>query len=114
MIRLKIIIPPVLLFFNSCTKKNDIIIKVNNSTKRVEKTISPEKDVNYTTQRIEVKGYSDDSIYVKFGDGGRPFYLRNNIDTSFIGDYYGGDKVKFIFDPYKSKKRDLQITFRIL
>ena len=103
-----------MFLLTSCAKENELIINVNNFSKRIEKTITSKDDVSYTTKRIEVKGYCDDSIYVKFGDKGKPLFLKNKIDTTFIGDYYGGGKIKFIFDPYKSKKRDLHIIFKIL
>ena len=104
----------MLILLNGCVKQNESVVVIDDSTKRIEKILNPVEGITYSTKRIEIKGYSDDSIYVRFGDEGKALYLKSKLDTAFVGDYYGNGRVKFIFDPYKSKKRELKITFKIL
>ena len=112
--KVKIISLLISIFLYSCTSKKEITIKIRNSTKKITKTIFPDDNVGYTTKYIQVRGYSNDSIYIKFDENGIPFYLQKKIDTTISGDYYGEGEVKFIFDAYKSKNNDLTINFGIL
>ena len=81
--------------------------------KEINDTLIPIKGGNYGAKFIYVKGFVDDSIYVSFGGNYYKSYFKNKIDTVIFADYYGQDKALFHFNPYKAKKGNLEITFKI-
>jgi len=98
----------------SCTNPDEKTHSITHFNQIIIDTISPRKDIVYTTQLIKVKGFVNDSIYVSFGDKNRGYYLSKEIDTLFNPDYYGGHNAIFIFNPYKAKSGKLKIVFSIL
>jgi hypothetical protein len=94
---------------SSCRKKEYII---TNFKEVIKDTITPVKGDYYGAKSINVSGFVDDSIYVKF-NGSYKFYLKGKIDTIISGDYYGEKEVEFEFNPYKAKKGKLKLIFGI-
>lgn len=103
----------IVLAMISCKKNQSITHEITNFDKQISDTISPIKGENYGARFIYVKGYVDDSIYVSFGGNSYKSFLSKKIDTSFSTDYYGNQKAIFIFNPYKGRKGNLKITFKI-
>lgn len=104
----------ILLILSSCddTVKKEYVITEFNKT--ITDTLYPIKNEgNYTHMYINIKGVTDDSIYVKFYEDNFSHYLKGKIDTTFSSEYYGYNKAYFTFNPYKAKKGNLNITFGI-
>lgn len=98
---------------NNTESKREKIYEITEFDKPISETLIPQKGGNYSVKKIEVKGFSDDTIIVSFGKGYYKHYLTKKIDTVFSADYYGDKKATFIFEPYKAKKGSLKLKFRI-
>jgi hypothetical protein len=104
-----------LFFFTliSCYNENKRTYTVKTFPREIKDTLSPKTNNSYTTKIIQVKGFVNDTIFVSYGSNNYKNYLVNKIDTIFNSDYYGGQKVEFIFDSYKASKGELEIEFSI-
>lgn len=107
----------LILIFNliSCStsevKKEYEIVKFDHV---ITDTLTPIKSESYTTKFISIKGFTNDSIFIKFGNDGIPLYFKGHINKFINPDYYGGHDAIFIFNPYKAKSGNLQVVFSIL
>ncbi|OAB28052.1 hypothetical protein SAMN05444395_103118 [Flavobacterium fryxellicola] len=102
--------------FFSCDNidvKREKVYKITQFDKPIYDTITPTKGEYYGAKSIEVIGYTDDTVTVSFGKGYYKHFLTKKIDTVFSTDYYGDKNAIFIFQPYKAKKGNLQLKFRI-
>lgn len=86
---------------------------VDTFDKEIVDTLVGKTEGTYTTQLIKVKGYANDSVYVSLGKNGLKQFYTGDIDTVFLGDYYGDNKVIFVFNPYKAKEGKLSVKFGI-
>ena len=104
----------------SCAESTDKKFKtINNfNNKFVDSLIPDNSDYeSYTTYYIHIKGYANDSIRIKPGKEGDEyyyFYFKDSINEELKLDYYRGQTKYILFDPYKAKKGEIEITYKLL
>lgn len=104
------------VFIISCVDSHKVSKEHKNISfeKVVTDTLVPINGGAYSAQLIKLNGYVHDSIYVSFGNDTYKQYFTGKLDTTIWGgDYYGGQKAIFIFDPYKAKSGKLNVEFII-
>ncbi len=95
----------------SCSKDYRKIKMTDFSKRRVD-TLIPYKYKDYIMYNLKVKGFTNDTVKIRH-KGGKGIKLSGYIDTLFQSDYYGTDTIIEIFDPYKAKKGNLEIEYKL-
>ncbi len=90
----------------SCAQKNEIWISNSDVDKPIKNILTLDKNYQYSSYTILVKGNVDDTILIN-----DKYKLCCKIDTIIKCDFYGGNKNLILdYAPYKAKKGDLEIT----
>jgi len=97
------------LVFASCGKDYRKFTITDFSKKRID-TLRPYGYKSYVSYYIKIKGHTNDSIKI-FRKGYYDIILSGNIDTLINGDYYGTEKVIWVFDPYNATEGELEIEY---
>jgi hypothetical protein len=93
------------------TKRSDLKkIKLIDFTQKKIDTLIPYKSKTYYSYYVKVKGEINDSVKIKRKDH-YDIILIGNIDTLINGDYYGNEKIIWVFDPFKATKGELEIEY---
>lgn len=105
-----------LIIFNSCNKNEDRKkIIINDFSKTRKDTLIPKNIQSYYSSTIEVNGFSNDTILIKrfLTNSIYNIKLFGEIDTIIRSDYYGKNKIIFIFNPYLATKGKLNIKYSL-
>lgn len=105
-----------LIIFYSCNEnKNRKKIIINDFSKIRKDTLIPKNIQSYYSSTIQVNGYSNDTILIKkfINNSICNIKLFGKIDTIIRSDYYGKNKVIFIFNPYTATKGKLNIKYSL-
>jgi hypothetical protein len=105
-----------LIIFNSCDKNEDRKkIIINDFSKTRKDTLIPKNIQSYYSSTIEVNGFSNDTILIKrfLTNSIYNIKLFGEIDTIIRSDYYGKNKIIFIFNPYIATKGKLNIKYSL-
>ena len=105
-----------LLIFYSCNKNEDRKkIIINDFSKIRKDTLTPKNIQSYYSSTIEVKGFSNDTILIKRFITKNIYNIKlfGEIDTIIRSDYYGKNKIIFIFNPYIANKGKLNIKYSL-
>lgn len=105
-----------LIIFNSCNKNDDRKkIIINDFSKTRKDTLIPKNIQSYYSSTIEVNGFSNDTILIKrfLTNSIYNIKLFGEIDTIIRSDYYGKNKIIFIFNPYLATKGKLNIKYSL-
>lgn len=105
-----------LIIFNSCNKNEDRKkIIINDFSKTRKDTLIPKNIQSYYSSTIEVNGFSNDTILIKrfLTNSIYNIKLFGEIDTIIRSDYYGKNKIIFIFNPYLATKGKLNVKYSL-
>jgi hypothetical protein len=105
-----------LIIFYSCNKNEDRKkIIVNDFSKIRKDTLIPKNIQSYYSSTIEVNGFSNDTILIKrfLTNSIYNIKLFGKIDTIVNSDYYGKNKIIYIFNPYLANKGKLNIKYSL-
>jgi hypothetical protein len=105
-----------LIIFYSCNKNEDRKkIIINNFSKIRKDTLIPKNIQSYYSSTIEVNGFSNDTILIKrfLTNSIYNIKLFGKIDTIVSSDYYGKNKIIYIFNPYLATKGKLNIEYSL-
>ena len=106
-----IYIVSIISLLSSCSDGVEKSIEIKDFTSIIKDSLIPKKNINYTASFIEISGFVDDSICIN--EGVYKKYISGKIDTTFRSDYYGEYPAQFVLNPYKAKKGNLKVKFRI-
>jgi hypothetical protein len=103
----------IILIFSSCKKGKDYkkVTISDISNKRID-TLKPLDNKSYYAYFIKVNGHVNDSVKIQ-RHGYFDITLTGKIDTILRGDYYGGENVICLFNPYKASKGQLEIEYSL-
>lgn len=80
----------------------------------IKDTLAPKKYSSYTSYIITIKGYTNDSSYIKPCGSCNKFFISGEfINEKFIFDYYGENIKVFEFNPFKATVGELDIELSI-
>lgn len=102
------------LIVMSCGK-DKTEMKISDFSQIEEVTLTPYKWKPYAMLKINVKGYTNDTIRINYNlYGDTNFYLTGELDTLLVQtDYYGEGPVTLLFDPFKATEGKLVIDFNL-
>ena len=110
-----ILIFSLVIFYsrNENEDRNKIII--NDFLKIRKDTLIPKNIQSYYSSTIEVNGFSNDTILIKRFKNNSKYNIKlfGKIDTIIRSDYYGKNKIIFIFNPYIATKGKLNIKYSL-
>lgn len=102
----------IMLFF-SCKENRNLIVNDFKSVSVDSLILHPKKNRSYLGMYYKIKGNIDDTLYIKKINS-KPIILKGKIDTIFNYEYYGQGGIMNIFiEPYKAKKRQLEIDYGV-
>lgn len=107
----------ILILFVSlgACNSNDIDHKeftVEDFSKKRYDTLIPYENGSYVMFYVKIKGSVNDTVKFKI-DGFWDIRLQGKIDTIFQSDYYGGNKIPIMFEPYKASKGKLEVVYSL-
>lgn len=105
-----------LIIFYSCNENEDRKkIIINDFLKIRKDTLIPKNIQSYYSSTIEVNGFSNDTILIKRFINNSKYNIKlfGKIDTIIRLDYYGKNKIIFIFNPYIATKGKLNIKYSL-
>ena len=100
----------ILFLFTSCYQKSKSI-NIADFSQSIHDTLVPKKNSSYSAGRYKIKGYSNDTIKIKF-QGIEKLYF-GEFEYDFMTDYYGVIDVDFMFVPYKATEGEIHIEYGI-
>tara|TARA_B110001450_G_scaffold63582_1_gene60303 strand:+ start:119 stop:490 length:372 start_codon:yes stop_codon:yes gene_type:complete len=105
-----------LIIFYSCNENEDRKkIIINDFLKIRKDTLIPKNIQSYYSSTIEVNGFSNDTILIKRFINNSKYNIKlfGKIDTIIRSDYYGKNKIIFIFNPYIATKGKLNTKYSL-
>lgn len=94
----------LVIFLFSCNR-NEKSLNITSVLKQQTDTLFLKKNYHYTSYRIRISGYTNDSILVN------DFYLKGKIDTLIRKDFYGNNEnyIVLYYKPFRASKGNLLI-----
>jgi len=103
-----------LLLLMSCVKDKKKL-KVTDFSKSHTIKVIPYKNYPYSMMNIWVKGYVNDTVFIKLNSKqSKPILiLKGQINERWNTDYYGEGERILIFEPYKGNSGELEIKIEL-